>query len=157
MMKTSFSITETDKGFTKLIKGLKNLSPVTLKAGLFGDGSSDPKTNVALRGYINEHGSEARGIPSRPFLQQTNQVKGESWNDEFIKMYNNNLEVKESGLVNILNKMVFDIKNQIVNGSYKENAPSTIAKKGSDKPLIDTGEMLNSITGKIEYGKGKDE
>ena len=38
-------------------------------------------------------------------------------------------------------------KNWIREGTHlAPNAPSTIARKGSSKPLIDTGSMLNSIT-----------
>jgi len=38
-------------------------------------------------------------------------------------------------------------KNYIKAGNnLAPNAPSTIAQKGSSKPLIDTGSMLNSIT-----------
>ena len=34
-------------------------------------------------------------------------------------------------------------------GNWKENAPYTVMKKGSDSPLIDTGQMRRSITSKI--------
>ena len=37
------------------------------------------------------------------------------------------------------------VQEKIVSGSFKPNAPSTIRKKGSDKPLIDTGRMRQSV------------
>lgn len=42
------------------------------------------------------------------------------------------------------------IRQRIANGILPANRPSTIARKGSSKPLIDTGELRNSITWKAE-------
>lgn len=39
-----------------------------------------------------------------------------------------------------------DVKQEIVDLDSPANAPSTIKKKGSSNPLIDTGEMKNSVT-----------
>jgi hypothetical protein len=38
------------------------------------------------------------------------------------------------------------IQKKIKEGPFKENAPATIAKKGSDRPLIDTGAMIQAVT-----------
>ena len=37
------------------------------------------------------------------------------------------------------------IQETIVEGDFEPNAPSTIRKKKSDKPLIDTGRMRQSV------------
>lgn len=42
------------------------------------------------------------------------------------------------------------IKQRIANGIAPPNSPWTIAKKGSSKPLIDTGQLRNSITYKVD-------
>lgn len=39
-----------------------------------------------------------------------------------------------------------DIRQEIVDLDSPANAPSTVAKKGSSNPLIDTGEMKNAVT-----------
>lgn len=44
------------------------------------------------------------------------------------------------------------IKQRIANGIAPPNSPWTIARKGSSKPLIDTGQLRNSITHKVEIG-----
>lgn len=44
------------------------------------------------------------------------------------------------------------IKQRIALGIPPPNRPSTIARKGSSKPLIDTGQLRNSITHKVEVG-----
>lgn len=38
------------------------------------------------------------------------------------------------------------IQQSILEGNWTPNAPATIAEKGSDKPLIDTSHMKNSVT-----------
>jgi hypothetical protein len=38
------------------------------------------------------------------------------------------------------------VKNKVVTGPFEPNKPATIARKGSDRPLIDTAQLLNSIT-----------
>ena len=42
------------------------------------------------------------------------------------------------------------IQEKIKNGSYEENKEATIKRKGSDKPLIDTGRMRQSVHYVIE-------
>ena len=42
------------------------------------------------------------------------------------------------------------VKQRIANGIAPPNRPSTIARKGSSKPLIDTGQLRNSITYKVD-------
>ena len=37
------------------------------------------------------------------------------------------------------------IKEQISRGSFDANAQSTVAKKGSSRPLVDTGKMLGGV------------
>jgi hypothetical protein len=44
------------------------------------------------------------------------------------------------------------IKQRIADGILPRNADSTIARKRSSKPLIDTGQLRNSITYKVEAG-----
>lgn len=45
-----------------------------------------------------------------------------------------------------------EVQKYIPVGEFKENAPSTIAKKGSDKPLIASGSLRQSITYVVEDG-----
>lgn len=44
---------------------------------------------------------------------------------------------------------VGEVKKRIITGPFVPNAPTTIAKKGSDKPLIDTGQLLDAIDYKM--------
>ena len=42
------------------------------------------------------------------------------------------------------------MQEEITNGEYVPNAPATIRKKKSDKPLIDTGRMRSSVQYQIK-------
>lgn len=44
------------------------------------------------------------------------------------------------------------VKQRIANGIPPANSPWTIAQKGSSKPLIDTGQLRNSITYQVDIG-----
>ena len=41
------------------------------------------------------------------------------------------------------------IVKSIKNGGWQENAPSTVAKKGFNKPLIDSGQMWQTVSSKV--------
>ena len=48
------------------------------------------------------------------------------------------------------------IQESITEGAWEPNAPSTVAKKKSSKPLIDTGRMRQSVNYIIrERGAGR--
>lgn len=53
------------------------------------------------------------------------------------------------GLARIGVWMVGQIQGRIAAGIEPENAPSTIARKGSSTPLIDTGQLRSSITSRV--------
>ena len=86
-------------------------------------------------------------IPSRPFMRDSV--------DKHIAAINHVLTAQRDALLNgasareILGTVgLFQqdlIQTEIEQGDFVANADSTIKKKGSDKPLIDTGTMKNSV------------
>ena len=93
----------------------------------------------------NEFGSERS--PSRPFMRQT----VEDYKGQITKHANKAVKaaIHGGGAEEALNSIGAFTKGkmqlEIRNGDWVPNAPYTIAKKGSDKPLIDTGRMRQSI------------
>lgn len=104
---------------------------------------------LALQAYIKEHGSPAYRVPPRPFLEPG---------------IEKHLDLVESGMKAALQDVLNggDGKAQRerlgatmaakVQAYFQEdngwppNAPSTIKKKGSAQPLVDTGALRQSIT-----------
>ena len=60
----------------------------------------------------------------------------------------------ETGLSVVMNKLGIlaqgDIQGEITALSSPPNSPVTIARKGSSKPLIDTGAMRAAVTWKVD-------
>lgn len=111
-------------------------------------GSSYPD---AVAAYIASHGDPAFAIPPRPFLQpsiEANQDLIAKQQSKIIqtalnKPQNTELEIRKLGMLgqNLARGWFTDPRN-----GWPPNAPSTVARKGSDRPNIDTGQLRRAIT-----------
>lgn len=103
----------------------------------------------------NEFGT--KNSPSRPFLRQSvddNLGLINYYCKKLVKDFKNGAPADY--LLNSCGKFGKKlIQEKIKSGNFSPNAPSTIKKKGSNKPLIDTGHMRNSVNFVIqEKGEG---
>lgn len=117
---------------------------------------TDPSTSVAVIAAKNEFGSPSDRIPERPFLR----VGVNNGMPRYSLLLANLIPKVLQGTVTIddmLGSMgtvaVGEVQKQIRTGSYKPNSPYTVALKGSSTPLIDTGQMIQSIQWVIERGQ----
>lgn len=110
------------------------------------DGDEKEKVDLADIAMWNELGTSR--APSRPFLRQTVDTK-ESEIVAFLQKAVRPLLSGSGTAQSVLQKIgpysKGLVQEQITDGDYVPNAPSTIARKGSDKPLIDTGLMRDSV------------
>lgn len=117
------------------------------KSGFYSDGPT-----VHEVAAWNEFGTEH--TPARPFMRQTY----DNYAEEIVKRgqaeFKKELASGSPNAQRTLNVMGVCVKGyiqkEIVEGEFEPNASSTIAKKGSDKPLIDTGQMRQAITYEIK-------
>ena len=109
--------------------------------------------NVDLA-FIHEFGSAK--VPERSFLRSTFDEKRSSM-IKFTKevqagVFRGQLTIK-SALQLLGEKMILDTKNKIRSGIAPPLAASTIrrrkGKKGNETPLIDTAQLINSITTEV--------
>ena len=106
---------------------------IFLKKGQKGMGVTKPHTiNIPQRSFIRSTIDEHRGEYER--LVQA------FWND----ILDGEITPKQA-LSEIGETVQADIQNKIQSGIDPANKPETIRRKGSDKPLVDTGAMLQSI------------
>ena len=104
--------------------------------------------------YLHEAGVPSRHIPPRPVLQpalKQKEVKSKMSSHMRSAMFQACLKGDVESAEEELEKMGLEgelaCKKYITDGTHlAPNAPSTIARKGSSVPLIDTGALLNSIT-----------
>lgn len=103
--------------------------------------------NLASLAAVLEFGNES--IPSRPFLRQTLAENQEKYTALFVKLFESGVSIEQ-----IYEQIALiaqgDVQQNIVNGKWTANAPSTIKRKKSSKPLIDTGKLRQSVRGIVK-------
>lgn len=116
-----------------------------VRVGFLEDATYPDGTPVALVAAIQEFGAPSRGIPPRPFFRGMIAAKSREWAPAMawlLKMnkLNIHLTLEQTGIA---------VKGQLQEAITKfvgaPLAPSTIARKGHSKQLVDTGHMLNSV------------
>jgi hypothetical protein len=117
---------------------------------LEGAHGKGPITNAQLA-YIHEHGAPGANIPARPFLRPPIE-------DNDAKL----VEILTKGLKRALNTLVVSdvdvayertglaavgmVQNYMSTGRFTPLKPATVRRKGSSQPLIDTGQLRQSVT-----------
>ena len=109
------------------------------------DGSDN--FNLASLAAVLEFGNER--IPSRPFLRQTLAENQEKYTALFVKLFESGVSIDQ-----IYEQIALiaqgDVQQNIANGKWTANSPSTIKRKKSSKPLIDTGKLRQSVRGIVK-------
>jgi hypothetical protein len=118
---------------------------VPKKAGMANEG----EMTLAQVAAIHEFGSPEHGIPERSFLRagitkSLPELKAFSANA--IRRVANGGYTVRNALRHLGALAASKVQMEIVNGTFVPNAPSTIKAKGSSKPLIDSGQLRQSIT-----------
>ncbi len=103
--------------------------------------------NLASLAAVLEFGNER--IPSRPFLRQTLAENQKKYIELFAELINKGFSIEQT-YQQIALIAQGDVQQGIVNGDWVANAKSTIKRKGSSKPLIDTGKMRQSVRGIVK-------
>ncbi len=120
-----------------------------------GEASEDDGTDICDIAAWNELGTEH--IPSRPFLRKSVD-ENEGKINQFLQAEARSLasgKTAETLLNEIGNFQKLLVQEKITEGSFAPNAESTIRRKGSSRPLIDTGRMRQSVNYVIKR-KGQD-
>ena len=127
----------------QILKDIARLDGTVVSAGVM-----DSKN--ATKAAINEYGTSK--IPQRPFMRTAVSRHGKSWGEKSAKAVQSVMKgmpiIQVTELVGM--QMKSDISSTLTNGPWTPNSVVTIAKKGSSRPLIDTGELRASITYRVE-------
>lgn len=108
---------------------------------------------------VNEYGntvmfylSEGVTIPERSFIRSTFDEKEKEWTDYIAKLIGDliqGLENARSVAEKIGSKIQLDVQRTMRDMSAPPNAASTVARKGSNNPLIDSGRLRQSVVFKV--------
>lgn len=137
----------------RITTALRELDDFVGKTGWFETARYEDGTPVAYVASIQEFGSPEQGIPPRPTMRPTAAAKEREW-----------AELMASGARAVLRgdrepAQVLELVALRAAGDVQEAIravvspplkPSTIARKGFAKPLVDTGQMLQAVTGVAE-------
>lgn len=148
---------------TQLKQLADRLPKYAIQIGVFsGKANRKQKKQTALLGlnnaelmFIHENGSPLHNIPSRPVLKMTLDYGKTLVNEVTKKALNAYFQGGENAYVIELEKFCIRLENyarKIIysnDGRLAPNAPSTIARKGDNHPLFDTGQLARSITCKL--------
>lgn len=140
----------TDIGIDKVLENVMELGGKQVKVGIQAGSGSHDGVDILDIAIYNHFGT--RNIPSRPFVS-----------DCFDKNQGQISEAKKRIVYRVMEGMPASaglaqlgqwyqdvLKGHIRNGGWVPNAPATVKRKGSSRPLIDTGQLVNSVRWKIE-------
>ena len=159
--KTRF--TEKDYGYAEFEKAWEKKGEDHVKVGIVSgnNGEYEDGQSVADIAAINEFGTET--IPPRPFMRQTMELHGssiEKFIQKELKKIWDGKQTRKFALARLGEFVKNKMKSTIRNGSFAPNAASTQyaktskanRKKGKlkNRPLINTGQLINSIDYEVE-------
>lgn len=123
-----------------------------VRVGFLGGATYPDGTSVALVAAVNEFGQTRihPNQPPRPFFRRMIQEKSPEWPKAVgALLVEHNYDAH----------VTLDLTGTAIEGQLQQSitdftspplAPITIARKGFSKPLIDTGQMLNSVKHEVE-------
>lgn len=140
-----------DRGWKKILEQ-HQIKELNIKVGLFGEDNSYTG-NMAMLGSVHQFGSSKMNIPKRPFVSEPIDQKGEELKqfiDDNYKAVIDGKQTLRKAIDRIGVKHEGQMKRGITEFTFESNKPRTIQRKGSSTPLIDNGQMRNSIKYKVE-------
>lgn len=123
------------------------------RAGYFDGDTNKQGVSLAKIALWNEYGNER--TPPRAFLRNA-QKKANKRGKSIVKARLDEGTNIDEICAQLAVMLTDEVKNSIRSGNWEPNAPSTIHQKHSSKPLIDTGQLLNSAHGAVILKSGED-
>lgn len=148
MIKPRLHVTSNTKGFESMLKAIRALGAEAVDVGIFETSGEE----VVLRAVVNNEGTEDGRIPQREFARSGfDQYKAELVSTaERASAAATKGKIPAGQALNLIGLKGQAIMRRRINElNQPPNAASTIARKGSSNPLIDTGEMLREVDYRI--------
>ena len=132
-------------------RGMRARGVEAVKVGYFRDAEPyEDGTPVATVAFRNEFGMGR--IPERPFFRQALNVAQDDVNELLERSVNPETLHVDPTLADRLGILVTQaVQKRILDLKEPPNAPSTIERKRSANPLIDTGRMRFSVKWKVGH------
>lgn len=144
-------IQDRDNGYRELVKRILASKGVIMTVGIHAEegGAPDGALTVVEVAEVNEYGL---GPPARPFLGPWADSNADTMPRRMREEYEAALKAGADPIMRLdalAQVAAGEVQAKISGGIAPPNAPSTIARKGSSTPLIDTNQLRSSIRGKV--------
>lgn len=152
------AIRDIDRGYRRIFKQLAEagLKELTLLVGVRSqDGSEVPEgsdLNLAQIAAVNEFGTKDGHVPERSYLRSTVDANRSKYGQAFADVIGGVIDGRTTmakGVGRVGARVVADVQQTMRAFDNPPNAPSTIARKGFDNPLIGIGRLRQSIDWEI--------
>jgi len=147
------AVEDRDMGWGRIKAQLKDFDKLSLTVGIHKGQSKQGALSTAAA--ANEYGRKDGHIKERPAWRMAFDANG----NKYKQMVGDAVgHVERSGAAPRLALMAVgvEVRNDLIKSivalSEPENKPSTIAKKGSSNPLVDTAATQRAITAKVRKG-----
>ena len=152
------SLTSFEKNMKKLVKdsGMECAVGYPVDASGLGtpEAAYDGKASIIQVAIWNNYGVE--GNPGRPFMDLASKTMQTTYKD-MMRQLGPKLMKGEASIEKVLDviglKAEDDVRKAIMDGDWSPNSPATIARKKSNRPLVDTGTMRNRVTHKVRRAR----
>jgi hypothetical protein len=143
------------RGGEKLAAKLRELTeklaqPATVRIGFLENSRYPDGTPVAMIAAIQDFGAPRAGVPPRPFFRNMIAARKGEWPAAIAGQlkatgYDVELTLKRTG-----EAVAGQLRESIQQTNVPPLKPATIKRKGFSKPLVDTGEMLKSVSYEVK-------
>jgi hypothetical protein len=147
-----------DLGLKRVLQHMGAFGKYKLRVGVVGDAAAKPARNgrltVGETAALQEFGTST--APARPFVAPVVNDKGPIrtlMTNAVVRVLNANESVFDA-LAKVGERVAGMIQHKVESYVPPPNAESTIRQKGFDHPLLETGQLHDSIGYRIEGGEG---
>ena len=155
-------VIDKDRGWREFARSVLESGQLTARVGFVGEKAQETTERgltMAELGMIHEFGTRDGHVPERSFLRATLDKNGRKYLDLFGKLIALRIGRRGFSLADTLEKVALRAENDVFNYIVHDripppNAPSTIARKGKDHPLFDTGQMARAVSHEVVEGDG---
>jgi len=138
------------------ITDLKNLAKQLqvkreVQVGIFEDSKRKDGTSNAQIGFDHEFGSSLERLPMRSWLRKPIYDRGQQLAEAVNASLEQNLSLPKAYTA-LAKEAQHIVEGAFVSGGYGEWTPlsdATVAKKGNDTILIETGQLKNAVKAKV--------
>lgn len=145
------AVIDRDLGYRKVVGRLLGLGNLGVTVGVHEEEGQD----LVTRAVVNEFGSSDGHVPERSFLRATLDTNDRSYSELLADGVDRLLDGEQpsAAFAPLTRTVVDDARRAIDEGIKPPNAPSTIAQKGHDHTLIESGDLRDSITARVSVSR----